>query len=323
MRHAAILLIAALLAPLSAAAQQGAADYPNRPIRIIVSAPPGGGPDIAGRIVAEQLRQKWGQPVIVENRQGNAGNLGAEAVASAAPDGYTLLASQPAPLSTSMHLYKKLNFDPAALVPVVIMTAFPNILIVRPNFPAANAPELIAYARTNPGKVNYASQGPGTTPHLTGEWFARATGTQLVHVPYRGTAQAVNDIVAGHVDMMFIELGAASALHSSGRAKVLAVASKERAPGLPDVPTLQDAGLRDFESSAWNALSAPPKTPREIVEKINAAINESFRSPELRAHFATINMHPVGGTTEATAAFVKAEVERWGSVIRTANVTVN
>lgn len=323
MRWLAATIAALALAAQPAAAQDPAADYPNRPIKIVVSAPPGGGPDIAGRIVAERLRVKWGQPVIVENRQGNAGNLGAEAVAHAAPDGYTLLASQPAPLTTSMHLYKKLNYDPTALVPIIIMTGFPNVLIVRPDFPAANARELIAHAKANPGKVNYASQGPGTTPHLTGEWFARATGTQLVHVPYRGTAQAVNDIVAGHVDMMFIELGAASSLHQSGRAKVLAVAGRERAPGLPDVPTLFDAGLTDFESSAWNALSAPPKTPREVVEKINAVINEGFQLPEVKAHFATINMHPVGGTTAATAAFLKAEIERWGAVIRAANVSVN
>jgi len=312
-----------LAAPAAFAQQKDAADYPNRTIKILVSAPPGGGPDIAARIIAEKLRQMWDQPVVVENRPGNAGNVGAEAVALAEPDGYTLLAAQPAPLTTNAVLYKKLAFDPAAFEPILVMTAFPNFLVMRPDFSANTVQELIAYAKANPGKLNFASQGMGTTPHLTGELFARMTGTQLVHVPYRGTAQAVNDIVAGHVDMMFLELSASFELYKGGRAKILAAATKERVAVLPNVPTLQEIGLADFQSLTWNALAAPPKTPPAIVAKLNAAINEIFQTPEIKAHFATLNMQPIGGTPAQMAEFLKSETRRWGAVIRAANVTVN
>ena len=316
---AAVLLLAAQPA---GAQQRDAADYPSRTIKIMVSAPPGGGPDIAARIIAEKLRLRWGQPVVVENRPGNAGNVGAEAVAASEPDGYTLLAAQPAPLTTNGVLYKKLNFDPAAFEPILVMTSFPNLLLVRRDHPANSARELIAYARANPGKLNFASQGIGTTPHLTGELFARVIDSRLVHVPYRGTAQAVNDLAAGHVDMMFLELSAAFELHKGGRAKILAAATRERVPVLPEVPTLQELGLADFLSLTWNAMAAPPKTPPAVVGKINAAINEIFRTPEMQTYFAALNMRPVGGTPAETAAFLKDETRRWGDVIRAANISV-
>jgi tripartite-type tricarboxylate transporter receptor subunit TctC len=297
--------------------------YPSRAIKIIVCAPPGGGPDIAARIIAEKLRQMWSEPIVVENRPGSAGNAGTEAVSLAEPDGYTLLAAQPAPLTTNALLYKKLAFDPTALEPILIMTAFPNLLVVRPNFPANTLPDLIAYAKANPGKLNYASQGIGTTPHLTGELFAGVTGTQLVHVPYRGTAQAVTDVVAGHVDMMFLQLSESTELYKGGRAKILAVAAKERAAVLPNIPTFQEMGLADFQSLTWNALAAPPKTPAAIIAKLNKAINDVFRMPDIKAHFATLNMQPVGGTPAQMTEFLRSETRRWGDVIRAAKVTLN
>src|SRR3989442_1082056 len=204
------LLAALALAAAAEAAAQGepAAHYPARAVKVIVSAPPGGGVDIVARLVADRLAKLWGQPFVVENRPGAGGNLGAEAVAQAEPDGYTLLAAQPAPLTTNVVLYKKLNFDPAAFEPLAIMTSIPNTLTLRMDFPARSVAELIAYAKANPGKVNFGSQGVGTTPHLTGELFARVAGTRLVHVPYRGTAQVVNDLIAGHLDMLFIQLDA-------------------------------------------------------------------------------------------------------------------
>ena len=312
-----------LISPLALAQPRSVSDYPNRTIKIIVSAPPGGGPDIAARIIGEKLRQIWSQPVVVENRPGNAGNVGSEAVALAEPDGYTLLAAQPAPLTTNAILYRKLTFDPTAFEPILIMTSFPNLLVVRPDFPANSVPELINYAKANPNKVNFASQGIGTTPHLTGELFARMTATQLVHVRYRGTAQAVNDIVASHVDMMFLELSATFQLHKAGRAKILAAATKERVASVPNVPTLQELGLTAFQSLTWNALAAPPKTPSAIVGKLNATINEIFRMPEIKAHFASLNMQLVGGTPAQMADFLKSETLRWGAVIRAANVTIN
>jgi hypothetical protein len=204
-RIAWLVVTAVLLAAAQSFAQgDAAANYPNRAVKIIASSPAGGGLDIATRVIADRLAKMWGQPFVVENRQGASGNLGAEAVAQAEPDGYTLLAAQPAPLTTNIVLYKKLNFDPAAFEPLAIMISIPNTLVVRLDFPASSVADLIAYAKANPGKVNFGSQGVGTTPHLTGELFARVTGTKLVHVPYRGTAQAVNDLIAGQIDMLFL-----------------------------------------------------------------------------------------------------------------------
>ena len=307
----------------SAVAQQQVADYPSRTVKIVVSAPAGGGVDIAARIIAERLRARFGQPFIVENRPGASGNTGAEAVAAAEPDGYTLLAAQPAPLTINPLLYRKQTFDPATLEPVAIMTAVPNLLVVRPSFPASSPQEFVTHAKANPGKLNFASQGIGTTPHLSGELFNRIAGTELVHVPYKGTAQAVNDLAGGHVDLMFLELGNASQLHKGGRAKALAIAGAQRNPQLPDVPTFVEAGIRDFKSDTWNAIAAPPRTAPAIVAKLNGAIDEILKSPDVQAHFATINMQPVGGRPADLAELIKAETRRWGDVIRAANIVVN
>jgi tripartite-type tricarboxylate transporter receptor subunit TctC len=300
-----------------------AADYPSRTVKIIVSAPAGGGIDVAARIIAEKLRHRLGQPFIVENRPGAAGNTGAEAVASAEPDGYTLLAAQPAPLTINAILYRKLNFDPTAFAPVAIMTAVPNVLVVRPNFPAASLPAFIAYAKANPGKLNFASQGIGTTPHLSGELFNSLTGTRLVHVPYKGTAQAVNDVVAGHVDLMFLEMGSAFQLYKGGRAAALALSARERAPQMPEVATFIEGGVPAFKSDTWNAIAAPPRTPPAVVAKLNAAINDVLNSREVQEHFATLSMRPVGGTPADLAELMRAETRRWGEVIRAAGITAN
>jgi tripartite-type tricarboxylate transporter receptor subunit TctC len=299
------------------------ADYPSRTVKIVVSAPAGGGVDIAARIIAERLRGRLGQPFIVENRPGASGNTGAEAVAAAEPDGYTLLAAQPAPLTINPLLYKKQTFDPGTLEPIAIMTAVPNLLVVRPNFPAATAQEFVAYAKANPGKLNFASQGNGTTPHLSGELFNRVAGIELVHVPYKGTAQAVNDLVGGHVDLMFLEMGNASQLHKAGRAKALAIATAQRLPHVADVPTFIESGLAAFKSDTWNAIAAPSRTPPAIVAKLNAAINDILKSPDAQAQFAAIHMQPVGGPPADLTELIKAETRRWGDVIRAANIVVN
>jgi tripartite-type tricarboxylate transporter receptor subunit TctC len=309
-----------VLAPRALAQTDPAAAYPNRPVRIIVSAPPGGGLDIAARVVADRLAKMWGQPFVVENRPGAGGSLGAEAVATAEPDGYTLLAAQPAPLTTNVVLYKKLGYDPAALEPLAIMTSIANVLVVRSDFPARSVAELVAYAKANPGKVNFGSQGVGTTPHLTGELLARVTGTKLVHVPYRGTAQAVNDLVAGHLDMLFMQLDAVREQVQAGKAKMLAVAMPQRIAAVSDVPTMIEAGFKDFRSDSWNALAAPPKTPAAIVAKLNAGIVAVLREPETAQHLRGMNMTPVGGTPEEVRAFIKDETARWGEVIRAAGI---
>ena len=297
-----------------------AADYPTRTVKIVVSAPPGGGLDIAARLIAERLAAMWGHPFVVENRPGAGGNLGAEAVAQAEPDGYTLLAAQPGPLTTNVRLYRKLNFDPSAFVPLAVMTSIPNALVVRADFPASSVAELIAYAKANPGKVNFGSQGVGTTPHLTGEFFARRTGAQLVHVPYRGTAQAVNDLVAGHLDMLFFQLDSVREQYQARKAKMLAVTTAERVGAVPEVPTMSEAGLANFRSDTWNALVAPPRTLGAIAAKLNAGINAALRNRETMELLRAMTMTPVRGSPDETRRFMEEETERWGEVIRAANI---
>jgi tripartite-type tricarboxylate transporter receptor subunit TctC len=315
-----LLLASVVLFAANASAQNAAADYPNRPIKIIVCVPAGGGVDTVTRIVAEGLHQKLGQPVIVENRAGAGGNIGAEAVFTSEPDGYTLLAAQPAPLTVNPLLYQKMNFDPTKFEPVTIMTSIANVLLVRPDFPAKTAKEFIAYVKANPGKVNYASQGIGTTSHLTAALFERVTGTKLVHVPYKGTAPALTDIIASHVDFIFMELASAIKLHQSGKAHILAVATNKRISTLPDIPTLDEAGVKGFESGTWNAIVAPPKTPPAIVAKLSKAVNEVLQSPQAQDHFNKINLHAAGGTPAEAAAFIKKETVTWGGVIKDAHV---
>ena len=316
--------VAALAAATQARAQDDAARrYPNRTVKIIVSAPPGGGLDIAARVIADRLTKMWGQPFMVENRPGASGNLGAEAVAQAEPDGYTLLAAQPGPLTTNVVMYKKLNFDPTAFEPLAIMTSIPNTLAVRLDLPAASVAELIAYAKANPGKLNFGSQGAGTTPHLTGELFARVTGTELTHVPYRGTAQAVNDLIAGNVDMLFFQLDSVREQYRANKAKMLAVTTAARIASVPEVPTMEEAGVKDFRSDSWNALAAPPKTPAAIVAKLNDAINAVLKERATAEHLRSMNMTPVGGAPNAAKIFIKQETERWGEVIRAAKISLD
>jgi tripartite-type tricarboxylate transporter receptor subunit TctC len=318
----ALSLSAAIGARSATAAETSATDYPSRTVRIIVSSPPGGGPDLVARLLADRVAAQWGHAVVVENRPGAAGNLGAAEVAAAKPDGYTLLSAQPAPLTTNALLYRKLNFDPTALVPVIVMTRLPNTLVVRRDFPASDVAALIAYARANPGGVDYGSQGVGTTPHLTAELFARRTGTMLVHVPYRGTAQAVNDLVAGHLDLLFMQIDAVREHALAGRIKMLAVTTAERVPGLDTVPTMEEAGVPDFRSDTWNAIAAPPETPAAIVGKINAALNALLHSAEIREKLERLGMQPVGGSPAEMAAFMRQETQRWGEVIKAANISI-
>jgi tripartite-type tricarboxylate transporter receptor subunit TctC len=315
---------AALVAAAQACAQDDAGRrYPNRTVKIIVSAPPGGGLDIAARVIADRLTKMWGQPFVVENRPGASGNLGAEAVAQAEPDGYTLLAAQPGPLTTNVVMCKKLNFDPAAFEPLAIMTSIPNTLAVRLDLPAASVAELIAYAKANPGKLNFGSQGVGTTPHLTGELFARVTGTELTHVPYRGTAQAVNDLIAGNVDMLFFQLDSVREQYRANKVKMLAVTTATRIASVPEVPTMEEAGVKAFRSDSWNALAAPPKTPAAIVAKLNDAINAVLKERATAEHLRSMNMTPVGGAPDAAKIFIKQESERWGEMIRAAKISLD
>jgi tripartite-type tricarboxylate transporter receptor subunit TctC len=321
-RYSTLIGVTAAVVAVSAAAGQGnpAADYPNHPVKIIVSVPAGGGVDTVTRIFAAGLQRRLGQPFVIENRGGGGGNIGAEAAYVADPDGYTLLATQPAPITSNAALYKKLNFDPAALEPVAVMSKIPNVLLVRPDFPAKTAQEFIAYAKANPGKVTYASQGPGTTSHLTAELFTKETGTKMLHVPYRGTGPALNDLIAGHVDFIFMELASSVKLHEAGKAKILAVATDKRLDTLPDLPTLVEIGVPDMVSDTWNAISAPPKTPAPIVAKLNRAINDILGENDSKARFRELNLLPAGGSPQDMARLKKEETERWSKVIRDAGI---
>jgi tripartite-type tricarboxylate transporter receptor subunit TctC len=306
----------------AACAQRDAANYPDRPIRIIAAVPAGGGVDTVTRLIGQKLQQRLGQPVVVENRGGAAGNIGAEAVANALPDGHTLLASSPAPLAINAALYKSLKYDGAAFEPVAVMAFSPNALAVRPDLPVTSAQELIALAGTTPQTLTYASQGSGTTSHLTAELFRHLTGTPLLHVPYRGTAPALNDLVAGHVDLMFVDVTAALALHQAGKVRVLAVATSQRLPELPDIPTFEQAGVASFLSTTWNAITAPPNTPEPITSLLNREINAILKLPEIEARFRELHLVGAGGSRAEMMDFLNVERRRWGDVVRSANITV-
>jgi tripartite-type tricarboxylate transporter receptor subunit TctC len=320
-RSALLTTLGLVLAREAAAAGDDVANFPNHPIRVIVSVPAGGGVDTFTRLVTAKMQTVLGQPLAVENKSGVSGSLAADYVYHSPPDGYTLLASQPSPITTNPFLYKSLNYDPTQLEPVAIMSHIPNVLLVRPDFPAKTVKDLIAYAKANPGRLNYASQGIGTTSHLTAALFASITHTQLVHVPYKGTAPALNDLIASHVDLMFTELSTSLQLHRSGRARILAVATKQRVASLPDVPTLAEAGVQGCESDTWNAITAPPKTPAAIVNKLNAAANQAMQAPDLLDRYRKLSASPGGGSPAEIKAFIMDETRRWGAVIRAAGIT--
>ena len=297
-----------------------AQDWPSKPVRIVVPFPAGGSADLMPRVVAEKLAEKWGQPVIVDNRPGAAGDIGADAVYRAEPDGYTLMSSPPPPLVINRLLYPKLSYDASQFVPITVIGAIPNVLLVHPNVGANSVAELIAIARQNPGKLNYASQGGGSTSHLTAELFkSMAGGLEITHIPYKGTAPALTDLLAGQVDVMCDNLGVSLAHVRAGKLKALAVASKQRFPGLPNVPALAET-LPGFESIAWFGIVAPPKTSPAIAERVATGVQQALQLAEVRKRLADLSAEPMGLGPGETAAFMRQEVERWSAVIRAAGV---
>jgi tripartite-type tricarboxylate transporter receptor subunit TctC len=305
------------------AANAAAQEWPQKTVRIVVPFPAGGSADLVPRIAAEKLAQQWGQPVIIDNRPGAAGNIGADAVFKSDPDGYTLLSAPPPPLVINRLLYPSLSYDPTQFVPITVIAAIPNVLLVNEKVPANSVAELIAFAKANPGKLNYASQGNGSTSHLTAELFkSMAGGLEITHVPYRGTAPALADLLAGQVDMMCDNLGVSLPHVKSGKLRALGVASRKRSPSLPDVPTLAET-LPGFEAVAWFGIVAPPKTPPAIAEKVAAGVREALKSPEVLRRLQELSADPMGLTPAETAAFMAQETERWGRVIRAARVKVD
>jgi tripartite-type tricarboxylate transporter receptor subunit TctC len=307
-------------AVLACGGELKAQDYPTRTVKMIVPYPAGGITDVLPRLLTEWLTRKWGQPIIIDNRPGTAGNIGAEAVFKSDPDGYTLLVTAPSPLTVNQSLYPKLAFEPAEFVPVSILATIPSGLFVNPKkIPANTLAEFIAYARANPGKVTAATQGVGTTSHLTSEWFQLAAKVKFVQVPYRGSAPALNGLVAGDVDIMFDNLGVSLQIAKNGQLKLLAVGTEKRTNELADVPTLSEA-LPDFTSSTWVGVFLPPKTLQKIADQLSANFAEAIKQPEIAQKFREHACEPVGGSPAATAAFVKAEAERWKTVIKTAGI---
>ena len=309
-----VCLRAALVTLFAAALGPAQAEYPTQTIKIIVPVPPGLLLDVLPRIIGEKLAARWKTTVVIENRPGAGGNIGAEAVAKAEPDGHTLLATAPGPLVTNQYLYTKLGFDPAAFVPVSQVVSFPFVLTVSPKLPVSNLAELIAYAKDNPGKITFGTPGIGSTPHLAMEKLMNATGVRFVLVPYPGLPPAQRDLVAGHIDAMFDAPGNASQLIKDGTIKPLAVTGKTRIAALPDVPTISET-VPGFVHIDWLALVAPPNTPPQVAAKISEAISETLKLPDVAERIAKFQITAVGSSPSELAELLKREREGWQKVI--------
>ena len=299
------------------------APYPTRAVKFIVPFPAGGINDVLARIAADKLQAKWGQPIIVEQKTGAGGNIGADLAAQAEPDGHTLLVAPPGPLAINGSLYKKLSYKPEDFVAITVLGSVPNVTIVKKELPVNSLKELVEYIKSNPGKVVYGSQGNGATPHLTANMFMTMTGTNMVHVPYRGETLVLQDILGGHVDLFFGNVSAALALWRDGKVKVLAVLDKKRSAPMPDVPTTAEAGMPGLVAVGWFAVAAPPKTAAALQAKIAKATVEVLKPPDVQARFRTLSVEPIASTPAETAAFIKEESQRWGDVIKKNNIVVD
>ena len=310
-----LVTVLSAIALTSASAQSDVASYPKESIRIVVPYPPGGGADFLARLLAEKAQAKWGQTVIVENRSGAGGNIGTEFVSRSAPDGYTLLFSAQAPLVINKSLYGKLNFDPDNLAPIAVMVTAFSVLLVNPKVPANNLKEFIAYARANPDKLNYASQGVGNPGHLIAELFNSIAGVKMTHIPYKGTAPALADLLAGQVQVMFGELATAGQHVRSGKLRVLGVGGLKPHPDFPDIPVIGES-LPGFQAISWQGMVAPPGTPTSITTRWADLITEVVRTPDVAKRLNELSMIPAGGKPADMAQFMKEHRERWGAVIR-------
>ena len=316
------LIIALLLASLAAGAA-AQSTYPQKSIRIVVGYTPGGATDIVARILAAKLQEALGQSVIVENKPGAGSNIGSEYVAKSAPDGYTLLVGSIANAS-NMVAYKNLNYDTLRdLVPVSQLMSAPSILAVHPSFPAKNLPELIALAKREPGRYAYASTGSGGSPHLAGELLKLRAGIDLIHVPYKGAAPAMSDLLGGQVHMAFQTALSAVPHLQSGQLRAIAVAANKRLAQLPNVPTMAEAGLAEVEVSSWNGLFAPAKTPPEIVARLHAETANALASPEVREKLLAQGAEPIGSSPEEFRAYIRAEIDKWGKVVRASGLRID
>ena len=313
-------LLAALVAFAPVAVRAQADAYPSKPIRFILPFPPGGGTDILGRLLAERLARRLAQPVVIENRGGAGGNVGAEAAARSAPDGYTIVLVAPS-LAISPSLYKKLAYDPVKdFAPVSLVATVPNVMVTNPSIPAKTLSDFIALAKSKPGAMNFGSGGNGTSNHLAGELFNIVAGVRLVHVPYKGVNLAMNDVMSGDVQLVIIGIPAAAPHIKAGKLRALAVIDSKRAAALPDVPTAAEAGLKDFDVTTWYGVLAPAGTPRPIVTRLNAEIVAVMNSSEMKERLATMATEPVTSTPEEFGDLIRREIVKWAKVVRAAGL---
>jgi tripartite-type tricarboxylate transporter receptor subunit TctC len=320
MRKLGLIAVASIIiaASLGAACAQSA--YPTQPVRVIIPFPAGSTTDTLTRIVADGLGRKWGKAVVVENIPGM--NIGAERVAHADPDGYTLLASPPSPLTINKLLYRHLPYDPDKLEPITLLATGPNVFDIRKDLPVNSVKEFIAYAKANPGKLTYASQGVGSTAQLSSALLEQMAGIKMLHVPYRGALPALNDVIAGHVDMFFDTATTSVPMFQSGQIKIIAVGSTKRISALADVPTMEEEGLPGFRSITWFALAAPPGTPAPLVERINRDTVEVLKDPQVSAKLHKLQLDPGATTPDETKKFFADELALWGKVIKLAHISV-
>ena len=317
----ALLAGLALLAIAPAHAQE---DYPNKPVRIIVPFAAGGSTDVVARILADKLGAEFKQTFLVDNRAGAGGNIGADAVAKAPPDGYTLLMGTTGVLAINGFLYKNMPYDAVRdFAPVSYTSLITNILVVPQELPVRSVSELIALAKSSPGKLSFASSGAGSSTHLSGELFKAMTGVDILHIPYRGSSQALTDVVAGQVSMLFDNAPSSIGFVQQGKLRALAVTSSKRMPNLPDVPTLDEAGVKGYESLSWSGIVAPAATPPAVIAKLNQAIDRILKTDDVKKRFATLGVDPVGGPPEAFARHIRAESDKWGKLVKSAGITLN
>ncbi|HEY9211500.1 MAG TPA: tripartite tricarboxylate transporter substrate binding protein [Ancylobacter sp.] len=310
------MLAAALTAAVAFTAPAMAQEFPSRTITLVIPFSAGGSTDLVGRLIAERMTQELGQTVVVENKGGAGGNLGAAQVAKATPDGYTMLMGTVATHALNPTLYKKMPYDPVtSFAPISLLVIVPNVMVVNPSFPAKNVAELIALLKADPNKYSYASSGNGTPLHLSGELFKAMAGVDMQHIPYQGAGPALVDVLSGQVPIMFDNLPSSSAHIKSGKLRALGVTTAKRAPSFPDLPAIAET-LPGYETYTWNALFAPAGTPPEVVAKLNAAANKSLADPKVQARLADFSAISVGSTPEELGAHVKAEIAKWAPIVK-------
>jgi tripartite-type tricarboxylate transporter receptor subunit TctC len=324
MMHKTFAIVLVTLAGLiSSSAFAQVEPYPNKIVRIIVPFPGGGTADAVPRIVAEKLTARWGKPVIIDNRPGAGGNIGADQFSRAEADGYTLMCSPPGPIAVNDSLYKSLSYDPTKFVPISLLATTVSVLATRPALSANSVEQLIQMAKQAPGKLAYASQGNGSTSHLTAAMFQQRGGIEMLHVPYKGSPAAIAGLMGGQVDIFFDNISSSLAQHRAGKIRILAVAGLRRSSALPEIPTIHESGLSGFQSISWNALVGPERLPDSIAQRISEAVAETLKLPDVQEKYGKLSAEPIGGSPAETRRFIAEERARWRQVIRDAKVTAD